>query len=81
MPVRFVVVSTTLRGVLETPELLDEANQWRAFSAWREDESRIERAEFELAYEDCEVVWAKKPVHRSWLHRVYPETEPVERIG
>lgn len=45
---RFVVVSTLLRGVLKTPEVLDDANQWRAFSAWREDESRGERVEFEL---------------------------------
>lgn len=80
-PVRFVVVSTMLRGVLEKPELLDDANQWRAFSAWREDESRSVRVEWELGFEDCEVVWVGKPVQGVWLDRVYPGTEQAERIG
>jgi hypothetical protein len=58
-PVRFVAVATTVRGKLDVPELLDDANQWRAFSAWREDESRRVRTEFELSYDDARVVWAK----------------------
>jgi hypothetical protein len=45
---RFVVVATTLRGGLKKPELLDDANQWRAFSAWRMSESRDQRVAFEM---------------------------------
>ena len=76
-PLRFVIVSTLLRGVLKKPELLDDANQWRAFSAWREDESREARVEYELGYVDSEVVWAKKPVQ--WVGREYlgPVVEEV----
>jgi hypothetical protein len=60
---RFVVSATMLRGTLKSPEPLDDANQWRAFSAWRQDESRDIRAEWELdAVNDTRVVWAKKPV-------------------
>lgn len=54
----FVVVSTLRRGVLQHPEPLDDANQWRAFSAWREDVSRQARVAYELGET---VVWAKKP--------------------
>ncbi len=55
---RFVAVWTLQRGVLEKPEVLDDANQWRAFSAWREDESRKVRTDFELRYDEARVVWA-----------------------
>lgn len=58
---RFVVVATMQRGVLEAPELLDDANQWRAFSAWLEDEGRKVRTDFELRYDDARVIWAKEP--------------------
>jgi hypothetical protein len=57
---RFVAVWTLQRGVLEKPEPLDDANQWRAFSAWRMDASRDMRVAFELGET---VVWAK-PVAR-----------------
>lgn len=57
--VRFVVVATAVRGGLDAPELLDDANQWRVFSAWREDASRQVRTEFEMRYDDARVVWAK----------------------
>lgn len=60
MNFRFVVIATTLRGALDRPELLDDANQWRAFSTWRESESRDVRAAFELGER---VVW-KKPSRR-----------------
>ncbi|HEV2133775.1 MAG TPA: hypothetical protein VGR47_05885 [Terracidiphilus sp.] len=63
--VRFVVVGTMLRGALETPEPLDDANQWRAFSAWREDASREVRVAFELAHDDARVVWARGRMARS----------------
>ncbi len=59
MNVFFVVVGTLRRGALKKPELLDDANQWRAFSAWRMDESRDARVRYELG--DC-VVWNAKPV-------------------
>lgn len=48
MNVRFVVVATLKLGALKRPAVLDDANQWRAFSAWREDESRETRAAFEM---------------------------------
>ena len=53
---RFVAVWTLQRGVLNKPEPLDDANQWRAFSAWRMDASRDVRVAFELGET---VVWAK----------------------
>ena len=56
-PVRFVVIATMVRGRLDAPELLDDANQWRALSAWRVDESRCVRTEFEQRYQDAQVVW------------------------
>lgn len=55
--VRFVVVATTQRGALERSEVLDDANQWRAFSAWRMSESRDQRVAFEM--DDAVVMWAK----------------------
>ena len=57
MIARFVAVWTLRRGVLRRPEPLDDANQWRAYSAWRMDLSRQARAEFELGNV---VVWNKK---------------------
>lgn len=51
---RFVQVWTLKRGKIDPPELLDDADQWRVFSAWREDVSREARAEFELSET---VVW------------------------
>jgi len=54
MRIRFVVVATTLRGKLRRPEVLDDANSWRAFSAWREDVSRDARVEWERSER---VVW------------------------
>ncbi len=54
---RFFAVWTLQRGVLEMPEPLDDANQWRACSARRADASRDVRAEFELAGDDARVVW------------------------
>jgi hypothetical protein len=57
---RFVVLATMLRGALDVPEALDDANQWRAFSAWRQDVSREIRAEFEMRYDDARIVWAKE---------------------
>jgi hypothetical protein len=69
--IRFVVIATMRRGVLKRPEPLDDANQWRAFSAWRQDESRLIRAEWELdAMNEARVVWAKKPVKSAALIRV-----------
>lgn len=62
---RFVVLCTMRRGVLKTPELLDDANQWRAFSAWRMDVSREERIAFET--EDARVVWAWNSARRRGL--------------
>lgn len=56
---RFFAVWTLQRGVLEMPERLDDANQWRAFSAWRADASRDVRAEFELGET---VVWKHEPM-------------------
>ncbi len=56
---RFVAVWTLQRGMLEKPELLDDANQWRAFSAWRTDASRDVRVAFELG---DTVMWNRKPV-------------------
>lgn len=62
---------TLQRGVLEKPEPLDDANQWRAFSAWRMDASRDVRVAFELHPNDVDlslgtpgelgetVVWAR----------------------
>lgn len=73
---RFVAVWTLQRGLLEKPEPLDDANQWRAFSAWRQDESRDVRVAFELHPNDVDpslgtpgelgetVVWNRKPVRR-----------------
>jgi hypothetical protein len=60
MNLRFVLVWSMLRGGLKTPEALDDANQWRAFSAWRMSESRDVRVEFEMS---DRVIWAK-PVRR-----------------
>jgi hypothetical protein len=57
MTTRFLVIATMARGALQAAEVLDDANQWRAFSAWREDESRRVRTEFELRYDDARVVW------------------------
>lgn len=54
--VRFVAVWTLKRGALKRPEVLDDANQWRAFSAWRMDASGDVRAAFELGET---VVWAR----------------------
>lgn len=59
---RFVAVWTLRRGALKTPELLDDANQWRAFSAWRMDASREERVAFET--DDARVVWAWNSARR-----------------
>lgn len=56
MNVRFVIVATMLRGALRRPEVLDDANQWRAFSAWRMEESRAVRAEWERTSD--RVVWS-----------------------
>lgn len=56
--VRFVAVWTLRRGSLEVPELLDDANQWRAFSAWRMDASLDVRVAFELGET---VVWNRRP--------------------
>jgi hypothetical protein len=50
--IRFVVIATTARGALGRAEPLDERNQWRAFSAWREAVSREARAAFELSRSD-----------------------------
>jgi hypothetical protein len=64
LSVRFVVVASLLRGALDRPEVLDDANQWRAFSSWRQGESREVRTDFELRYDEARVVWArdgKKP--------------------
>jgi hypothetical protein len=55
--IRFVAVATMRRGALAKPEALDDANQWRAFSAWREEVSRSARVEFELGYDDARIVW------------------------
>lgn len=54
--IRFMVVGTTRRGALAPPEVLDDANSWRAFSAWRMDESRAVRAAFEV--DQARVVWS-----------------------
>lgn len=54
-----MAVATLQRGALEVPEPLDDANQWRAFSAMRADESRAERVKFELG--EC-VLWEWNPV-------------------
>lgn len=54
---RFVAVWTLRGGVLEKPEPLDDANQWRAYTAWRMDASRDVRAAFELEHDDARVAW------------------------
>jgi hypothetical protein len=54
MSVRFYAIGT-LRGALKKPKLLNDANQWRAFSAWRMDLSREERVRFEMSET---VVWS-----------------------
>jgi hypothetical protein len=61
---RFVVVATMLRGALQKAELLDDANQWRAFSAWREAASRDVRVEFECGRDDARIVWRRRPARK-----------------
>jgi hypothetical protein len=80
---RFVVIATARRGALKRPELLDDANQWRAFSAWRQDESREVRAKWELldAMNEARVVWAKKPVKNAAVSRVDRMVELARRVG
>lgn len=55
MSVRFVAVWTLQNGVLRKPMVLDDANQWQAFSAWRMDMSRAERARWEMGEQ---VTWS-----------------------
>jgi hypothetical protein len=57
--VRFVVVATVARGVLDEPELLDDAGQWQALRAWGRDEGRRVRMECGDYSTDNRVVWAK----------------------
>ncbi len=60
MILRFVVIATMRRGRLKRPQVLEDADQWRAFSAWREDESRRVRAEYEARMlRDTRVIWSK----------------------
>jgi hypothetical protein len=78
----FVVIATMRRGALKRPEPLDDANQWRAFSAWRQDESREIRVEWELdALNDTRVVWAKKPGKRTALTHIDRMMELAGRRG
>ncbi len=37
---RYVVIATLRRGVLDPPELLDEPNSWRAWEGTAEEEGR-----------------------------------------
>ena len=57
----FVIVWSLKRGALKAPELLDDENQWRAFSAWREAESRDLRVAFECSHDDARVIWKTPP--------------------
>jgi hypothetical protein len=47
MTTKFVVVGTWKRGALRRREVLSDENASKAFSAWRADESRQVRAEWE----------------------------------
>lgn len=62
---RFVVIATVRRGVLDTPELLDEAGEMAAFWRLRHDESQDLRVTFEMAMADTRVVWNRIPVRQA----------------
>lgn len=76
MNTRFVAVWSLKRGTIDPPEPLDDANQWRAFRAWRQETSCDVRVAFDLHPNDVDlssgppgklgelVVWAN-PVARA----------------
>ncbi len=75
---QFVIMSTAIRGAVNPPEPLDDANQWRAFSAWRAEVSVNARAEWELARPDAEVVWSEASGLRAPKKRISRDRRGAE---
>lgn len=77
--VRFVVVWSLRRGRLTTPEPLDNANQGRAYRAWRKEVCRQPRTEFETINGE-RVVWSAEWQRREEAARKRRDREEAKRV-
>lgn len=78
---RWVVVATMLRGVLDPPELLDDANSWRMEMSAAVEEGQAVREGLNWSRErDLQVTDEEALRLRGWVHRPSRADEDEARV-